>query len=302
MTSTYHGVIVPMVTPFTSDGRIDETSLTRITEYIIEYEAFPFVFGTTGESASIPDALRPPAVKRVVKVSDGKCMVYAGISSNRLQTAIDAAKLYFDIGADVVVAHLPSYYTLTHDQILIYYERLAEQIDGPIMLYNIKNTTHMSIPLEVADKLSHHPNIVGIKDSERNQQRLEKAIAMWRDRPDFSYFVGWGTQLAHGLLLGSNGIVPSSANVAPGLCKKLYDTAVAGKAELAADLQIQHDRISQVYQKNRTLGQSLAALKTMMAFLGLCQPHVLPPLTQLSEVDQKTIAAAMDRIELVKQG
>ena len=91
-----------------------------------------------------------------------------------------------------------------------YYKNLADNIKGPLMLYNIKATTHMSIPVEIIRRLSMHPNIVGLKDSERDLERMEACISISKGREDFAYFCGWAAQSAHSLELGADGIVPST--------------------------------------------------------------------------------------------
>lgn len=294
----FHGVIVPMITPFTEDGKIDEAATVKVTEHLVKNNASPFVFGTTGESASVPDSFRPGFVQTVVNVVAGRTHVYAGISSNCLTAAVEAAKNYFEIGVDAVVSHLPSYYPLTTRQMLNYFEMLADSVPGPLLLYNIKSTTHMSIPLDVVEKLSHHPNVVGLKDSERDIQRLETAIQMWKDRADFSHLIGWGTQLANALLLGSDGMVPSTGNVVPKLFQELFQAAADDDVETAKKLQRETDEIAKIYQSDRTLGESLAALKVMMRELGLCAPYMLPPLTRLSPEDETQIKKQMAALNL----
>ena len=171
-----------------------------------------------------------------------------------------------------------------------YYSRLADSIKGPLMLYNIAATTHMSIPVDVIERLSHHPNIVGLKDSERDMERMEKCIQIAQNRDDFAYFCGWAAQSARSLELGGNGIVPSTGNFVPGMFKQLYDAALAGDMDTANRLQDETNEIAKIYQAGRTLGQSLTALKVMMQTRGLCTPDMLMPLTRLSEAEEAEIA------------
>ena len=190
------------------------------------------------------------------------------------------------------MATLPSYYSLTPEQMENYYKTLADSIKGPLMLYNIAATTHMSIPVDVVERLSKHPNIVGLKDSERDLERMEKCIEIARNNDDFTYFCGWAAQSAHSLELGGDGIVPSTGNFVPGMFRKLYDAAEAGDMETANRLQDETNEIAKLYQAGRTLGQSLTALKVMMQTRGLCTPDMLMPLTRLSEQEEVEIAAA----------
>jgi dihydrodipicolinate synthase/N-acetylneuraminate lyase len=288
-----HGVIVPMVTPFKDDGRLDESAVERILDFFLEAGVFPFVLGTTGEAASVHETMRHRLVNLAAKQTAGKTALYAGISSNCFEASLEAAEKYLDLGVYAVVAHLPNYYPLSSEDIFRYFEVLADHVSGPLVVYNIPQTTHMSIPLDVLENLSRHPNITGVKDSERDLERLEKAIGLWAGRDDFSHLTGWGGQMAHALSLGTDGIVPSTGNLVPGKFAEMVKAADAGDREKAIRIQERTDEISMVYQKGRLQGQSLAALKVMMHEAGLCDPAVLPPLFKLGEEETTAIQTAM---------
>ncbi|MHC4645374.1 MAG: dihydrodipicolinate synthase family protein [Planctomycetota bacterium] len=285
----YHGVVVPMVTPFTDSGQIDIEAAKRVTEHIVAGGACAFVLGTTGEAASVPQEGRPAFVEAAIKQTAGRALTYAGIAGNCFKTSADAAKKYFDLGIDAVVANLPSYYPLTADHMLKYYEALADSVPGPLIVYNITITTHMSIPLDVVEKLSHHPNIVGLKDSEKNEERFKEAIGMWKDRADFAHFTGSAALSTMALLLGSDGIVPSTGNFTPKIYRDLYEAAIAGDADKANELQEKTNGLGRIYQKDRVLSQSLAALKVIMNELGLCGEAVLPPLVRTGAAEKADI-------------
>jgi dihydrodipicolinate synthase/N-acetylneuraminate lyase len=294
----YSGVVVPMISPFTAGGDIDLPAAGRVVEHIVAGGCAPFVLGTTGESASIPLKGRAEFVNVMVKQTHGRAMTYAGIASNCFRESVDAAKAYFDLGVGCVVANLPSYYPLKGEQMLAYYEKLADAVHGPVMLYNITITTHMSIPLDVADKLSKHPNIVGLKDSERNEERMTESIKLWKDRQDFTHVMGCAALSAKALLLGSDGIVPSTGNFVPRMFRELYDAAVKGDAATAERLQRETDEMAKIYQGPRVLSESLAALKAMMNELGLCGAAVLPPLVECGKAERDQIREGMARLSM----
>jgi len=296
----YSGVVVPMITPFTADGEIDIQAAHKVVEHIVAGGCAPFVLGTTGEAASVPIKGRRQFVEAMVKQTKGRCITYAGIASNCFQESVDAGKSYLDLGVDCVVANLPSYYPLHADHMLEYYEKLADSVGGPLMLYNITITTHMSIPIEVADKLSRHQNIVGMKDSERNEERMAESVKLWSNREDFAHVVGCAALSAKALALGSDGIVPSTGNFVPKMFRQLYDAAVKGDTVTAERLQKETDEMAKIYQGSRLLSQSLAALKVMMNELGLCGPAVLPPLVECREGEKAQIRQDMARLNVRK--
>ena len=291
-TKKYNGVVVPMVTPVTPTGMLDKPAVERIIKSFVEAGVSPLLMGTTGEGNSVSTSDGQELIATAVKAAEGKITIYAGLTGTSFIEQLRQAGYYSASGADVIVATLPSYYALTTEQIENYYKTLADSIKGPLMLYNIAATTHMSIPVDVIERLSKHPNIVGLKDSERDLERMEKCIEIARDNDEFTYFCGWAAQSAHSLELGGDGIVPSTGNFVPGMFRKLYDAAEAGDMETANRLQDETNEIAKLYQAGRTLGQSLTALKVMMQTRGLCTPDMLMPLTRLSEQEEAEIAAA----------
>ena len=103
----YKGVIVPMITPFNEDLSIDQGAVKKILDTFLEANVSPFILGTTGEAVSVSDNQKIILVSSVLGHIKKRTKVYVGISENCLQESIDNAKLYAEMGADAVVAHLP---------------------------------------------------------------------------------------------------------------------------------------------------------------------------------------------------
>ena len=289
MKKKYHGVVVPMVTPVKENGTLDTQAVERIIAFFAQAGVSPLLMGTTGEGNSVSQQDGQLFVETAVKAAQGRITIYAGLTGNCFAEQLVQAEAYTRAGADVIVATLPTYYALTEEQMENYYRTLADSIKGPLMLYNILATTHMSIPVEVIRRLADHPNIVGLKDSERDLERMAQCIGIAKGREDFCYFCGWAAQSAHSLELGGDGIVPSTGNFVPGMFQQLYEAAVKGDMATANRLQEETNEIAKIYQKDRTLGQSLTALKVMMQTKGLCEPWMLMPLTRLSAAEEQTI-------------
>ncbi len=233
----YRGVVVPMVTPVTEDGMLDVPAIERIIEFFAQNNVAPLLMGTTGEGNSVSASDGLLMVETAVKASKGRILIYAGLTGNCFAEQLRQAEAYTKAGADVIVATLPSYYALTDEQMYGYYKTLANSITGPLMLYNILATTHMTIPVEVVKRLADHPNIVGLKDSERDLERMQQCIAISRDREDFAYFCGWAAQSAYSLSIGGDGIVPSTGNYVPEMFNDLYRAASDGDMTTANRLQ-----------------------------------------------------------------
>lgn len=285
----YRGVVVPMVTPVTEKGALDVPAVERIIEFFAANNVAPLLMGTTGEGNSVSAADGLLLVETAVRAAKGRILIYAGLTGNCFAEQLTQAEAYIRAGADVIVATLPSYYALTEEQMYNYYKTLADSITGPLMLYNILATTHMTIPVDVVKRLADHPNIVGLKDSERDLDRMRQCIEISKKREDFAYFCGWAAQSARSLAMGGDGIVPSTGNYVPEMFAELYEAAVKGDTATADRLQDETNEIAKIYQTGRTLGQSLAALKVMMQTKGLCGTAMLMPLTPLSEAEKQIV-------------
>lgn len=277
MNKKYKGIVVPAITPLNADLTLDSGSVERLFLFFRQHGAHLFILGTTGEFPSLPGSLKLEYIRLAGRLKTDADQLYVGISANCMADSVEHARIALGEGADVVVCNIPSYYQLSEAQILKYFETLAEKIPGPLMIYNIPSTTHHSIPLPLIDKLSHHPNIVGLKDSERNEERLLTALQMWSGRKDFSHLLGWAAKSAVSLLHGGDGLVPSSANLSPGVYTDMLKAVTAGDAAQLNRLQEMSDQLGASYQSG-ALGSSLGALKAMMQKEGLCQPYMMPPL------------------------
>lgn len=295
-----HGIVVPMATPVTPAGALDPDGVRRVVEWLVKGGVHGiFLLGTTGEAPSLSPAAKHDLVALGVEHVAGRCAVYTGIGGNSLAESIGAAHQYRRLGVDAVVAHLPSYFPLNGDEMVAYYRRLADEVETPLLIYNMPQTTHMSISLDALTELSTHPRIVGAKDSENDLQRLRGVIAAFARAEHFAVLIGPSVHATVCLRDGADGIVPSSGNLAPRMWRELYEHARAGRWSDAGQMQERLDALAGVYQKGRSLGQSMAALKAAMAGLGLCRPDALPPLATVGGAEQRALAAAVEAAGVV---
>lgn len=289
----HRGVIVPLVTPVTPDGSLDEPAAARLVDHLASNGCGMLVLGTTGEVASLPFALRQRYVEIAVQVTAKRTPVFACPASNCVSFSIETANHYLRTGVDAVVGILPNYFKLESAEMQAYFGRLADGIRGPLMIYNMPATTGMSIPLDVIETLSLRPNVTGLKDSEGTEGRREEVARRFGGRPDFSLFMGIAAHSVPALRLGFDGLVPSGGNLYPERWHRLYQAARQGDWAEAEKLQRQLDAIGAVFQRNRTLGQSLAALKAGLGLRQLCGPAMVPPLMPLSPADQEAVRAEL---------
>jgi len=293
----YHGNVVPMITPVTADGRLDEPALDRTVDSLLAGGSDGiFVMGTTGEGAAIPHEFRHPMVTRTIARVNGRAKFFAGIGDKH-PDEISAGNDYLQAGADAIVSRPPV--GMPPENMLAWFQALLDGINGPVVLYNMPMTTKTSIPLDTVEKLLGHPRLVGIKDSENNPQRLEELLQRFGGKPGFSVFVGVGALMEKGLKLGADGIVPSVGNLIPDVCSQLCAAARTGDWPRADALVARMNAVAALYQKGRTLNESLAVLKAAMHCRGLCDAHVLPPLRPLLAPQLEKLRGEMERLHLL---
>lgn len=294
----YLGVIAPLVTPIDKKGKIDDSSVENLFRFVMKNKNFPFILGTTGEIAFNTINNRDHLARLAVKIVNDKTTLYAGITDNCVGTTIRTAKKYSDYGVNVFVVHLPYFFPLTPDLMMKYFEYVADNSPRPIIIYNIKSVTNMSIPLDVIEKLSYHPNIVALKDSERDYDRVEKLAEKFKDREDFSLFIGWTNKSSQALLLGFDGIIPNTSNLTPGLFQSLYEAASKGDEKTAMEFQERAETLSVLVQNNKPMTRTIPEIKAILNHMNICKPYVQMPLIPLTEEESKILINEYSKLSL----
>lgn len=290
---------MPLVTPFTAQGALDEAALDRLVDaQLAGGVAGIFVLGTTGEGAHVPREFRRRLVARTVARAKKQALVYAGLGDLRLADLSEANE-FFQAGVDVVVAHPPISERVAAEGLLAWFQSLLHRVKGPLMLYNMPATTGVSIPLDAVEKLMSHPKLAGLKDSENNPARHEELLKRFGGKNDFSVFIGVGALMEKGLKLGADGIVPSVGNLIPDVCHQLCLAAAKADWPAADRHSARMNAVAALYQKGRNLNESLAALKGAMHCRGLCALQVLPPLRRVSEAELEKIRHQMAELHLL---
>jgi len=295
----YHGAVVPLVTPFTAEKALDGAALDRLVDaQIAGGVEGVFVLGTTGEGVHVPREVRLRLVRQTVERANKRTKVFVGLGDIR-KSDVSEANEFFHLGVDAVVAHPPIAEKVPAEQLQGWYESLLNKLEGPLLIYNMPPTTGVSIPLDAVEKLLGHPKLAGIKDSENNPQRLEETMKRFGGKKDFAVFVGVGALMEKGLKLGADGIVPSVGNLIPETCHQLCAAAEKSDWAAAENFYSRMNAVSSLYQKGRTLNESLAALKAAASCRGLCSPQVLPPLRKVSDTELEKIRAQMTELHLI---
>jgi len=293
----YEGVIVPMVTPFDSNGKINKEDATKMTRYLLNHSVIPFILGTSGEVYSISLDERDILVNVLLENRKEGVPLITGMGGLTFDDTVREANKYFDWGMQAVVLTLPGYFELKEEQVYEYFRELSDKLNGNIILYNIPATIHNSISVTVADRLSKIENIIGIKDSEFDENRMNLSLNKWKQREDFFYLVGVNEVMHKALKLGADGLVPSTANLAPELYTSMMNSAKNNQFNEVDRIQLQTNEILSIYKNGHLLGESIATLKYLVSLSGMISPFMLSPLTELSEEEKREALRKWEHID-----
>jgi 4-hydroxy-tetrahydrodipicolinate synthase len=267
----FHGIVPPLVTPLKTPEKLDPAGLRRLIRHVVDNGVHGvFILGSTGEFPSLAQKTKERVIEVTVEEVNGKVPVYVGVVDPNFSQVVKNAEFVKKAGGDVIVCQPPFYYPLGDDELVVFYERLAERTELPIILYNIPTLTKVSLSYDVIAKVSRNERIIGLKDSQGDMSYLQAILQYFRNREDFRIFVGVETLIAECVLFHAHGAIPGGANVAPELFVKLYDAAVRRDFKMIDKLQTQVVRLSGIYRHGRYWSSYLKGLKSALSLMGIC--------------------------------
>jgi len=282
------GSIVALVTPMHEDGRVDAAALRRLIDWhIAEGTDCIGVVGTTGESPTVTMEENCDVIRIAVEHAAGRVPIMAGTGANSTAEAIELARFAREVGADCHLSVVPYYNKPSQEGIYRHCRAIAEAVDLPLVLYNVPSRTVADMQPETVLRLAQVPGIVGLKEATGD---IARASWLIKQLPrSFSLYSGDdGTAVAL-MLLGGQGNVSVTANVAPRLMHDLCMAAIEGDVKRATAL---HLRLLPLH-KQLFCEPSPAPTKWAMAQMGLCAEHVRLPIVPLTPAGAELVGQAL---------
>jgi 4-hydroxy-tetrahydrodipicolinate synthase len=228
MTTSLHGVLVALVTPFTVDGSIDHPRLRQLVDRTIDGGVHGVVAcGSTGEFAALSSDERRLVVETVVDQAARRVPVIAQTGSTSTSEAINLTRHAQSAGVDVVMPVAPFYEALTLPETKNYLRRVASSVDIPVMLYNLPSATGVDLSADTVAELARQvQNIRYVKNTTPDMAQAAQLIHHYGDL--VGTFVGWDTLILSSLVAGSAGVMAGTANIIPAEIVDVYDAVRAG--------------------------------------------------------------------------
>jgi 4-hydroxy-tetrahydrodipicolinate synthase len=282
------GSIVALVTPMNEDGSVDYPALrTLIDWHIAEGTDCIGVVGTTGESPTVSAEEHCEIIRVAVQHAAGRVPIMAGAGSNSTHEAIELSRYAREVGADCTLQVVPYYNKPTQEGQYLHFKALAEAVDIPLMLYNVPGRSGADLLPETALRLARVPGIIGIKEATGN---IERACWLIREAPaGFGVYSGDDPTAIAMMLLGGQGNVSVTANVAPRAMHELCVAAMAGDARRAREI---HMKLLPVH-KQLFCEPNPIPVKWALQRLGRCGGALRLPLTPLSPAQQPAVEQAL---------
>jgi 4-hydroxy-2-oxoglutarate aldolase len=298
MSHKFAGIYTPIVTPFGADGEVDARGLaSNVDHYLATKLTGLVVLGSNGEAAQLDDdeADRVIGIVRERVPRDRPMLVGTGRESTR--ATIAACKRAAAIGADAVMARTPAFYKpqMTSENFIKHYTEVADASPVPILLYNVTMYTGVNLLPDAVEKLSEHPNIVGLKDSGNDMLQIGDYLA--RSKPGFTVLAGAAPTLFTSAVLGVHGAVLALAGLVPDLCVQLFEHVRAGRVEEGRALQ------RRLMPLARAIGpvHGVPGLKAALNLLGLAGGTPRPPLRPVAPAAVESLRSLLHSLDLLKE-
>lgn len=272
------GVIVPLLTLFNEQGKINTEATKQLVEFLIErgvHGLFPG--GTTGEGPLLTTEERCQLAATVIQAAAGRVPVIVHTGAITTCETIKLTRHAWAMGAQAAAIIPPYYYHLDEEELFLHFREVARQVpDLPIYLYNNPAVTGHDLSTQLISRLVEEcPNIIGMKDSSGTLDTLA-ACSTLRDG-HFNTACGDDGLILAAMAMGFDACVSGNANVVPELVVALYQTAKEGDLGKARELQRKVDAVRRLLGD----GGNLSLLKGILTQRGLDAGGVRAPLLQV---------------------
>jgi 4-hydroxy-tetrahydrodipicolinate synthase len=287
----FQGSFVAVVTPFRG-GRIDENAYRQLVEFQLESGSAGIVpCGSTGESATLSHEEHADLIRLTVELVKGRAPIVAGTGSNSTREALKLTAVAKQAGADAALLITPYYNKPTQQGLYEHYKTVAEEVDLPIVLYNVPGRTGVSLAPTTIFRLAELKNVVAVKDATGNLEWTSEVIGGC----DLTVLSGDDALTLPMIALGAKGVISVLANVAPGVMAEMVKKALAGDHVTARQIHHRYFRL----MKAMFLESNPIPVKAALEMMGMIGPELRLPLTPIGEAARTQLRDAMARVGLI---
>ncbi len=285
----FRGVGTALVTPFHTDGSLDEGALKRFVDWqITEGVNFLVPCGTTGENPALTADEHRRVVELTVQTANGRVPVLAGAGNNNTARAVELALQAIDLGADGILTITPYYNKPTPDGLRRHFGAQAEAVEKkksgfPMIMYNVPGRTGLNMTAQTTLRMAREiPNVIGVKEASAN---MEQILSILRDRPEgFLVLSGDDAWTLPLLACGADGVISVASNEVPRLMRQMVDDR---------DVAIQN-RLLPLLTGN-FIESNPIPVKAALKLMGVLDNDIVrPPLAPIAEANREKLRAILE--------
>jgi dihydrodipicolinate synthase/N-acetylneuraminate lyase len=291
------GILPALPTAFNTDGSVDFNGTREVVRYVLRAGVHGlWAFGSSAEFTCLAEEERRQILEVIIGEAASRVPVVVGIDDRDLRKVARYAETAALTGATACFVIAPSYYTLTEDETLRYFEYVAERCPLPLVIYDNPSVTKKKIDPRAWMKVANCKKFVALKDSSGDFVRFLSLLAAARSKTSWSVLQGDERLVGVSLLIKAHGAVAALANVFPRLFLEIYNAAMEQKLERVGALQeeiLATAKLFEVLGKD-TDGSFFASLKAGLEVLGLCKRWVAVPFCPVADKDLPKIEKFLD--------
>lgn len=290
--SLFIGSGVAVVTPFNENG-IDFKKLEELLNWHVENNTDAIVIcGTTGEGSTMTDEEKKKAIQTTVEIINKRIPVVAGVGTNNTLKTLELSKFSKEVGADALLVITPYYNKTSKKGLYEHFKIINDQVNLPIMAYNVPSRTGMNITPEDLLNLSTLKNITSIKEASGN---ISQAILYRKLCPQIDLYSGNDDQIVALMSIGAKGTISVAANILPKVIHDMTHHYINGKTNEAIELQLKYlDFINSLFIETNPI-----PIKTALNLIGKNVGNLRLPLVDMEEKNLDILKNEMRKINLI---
>jgi 4-hydroxy-tetrahydrodipicolinate synthase len=287
------GCFTAMVTPFRQDKSLDLEGLRNNVRFQIENGVSGLVpLGTTGESPTVTEEERVAVIKTVVDEVNGKVPVIVGTGSNSTEKTIKETRQAKELGADAALIVSPYYNKPSQEGLYHHFESVAEAVDIPIVVYNIKGRTGVNIETKTLKRIAEFRNITAVKEASGDINQMQDVL---RSIPDFTVLSGDDGMTYNLMALGGKGVISVVSNLMPAKVSELCELMLDGNSEAGEKL---HKELMPIFE-GAFVETNPVPIKVAMNLKGLAAGPVRQPLWDLMPESKEKLVHVLKEMHIV---
>ena len=292
----FTGTGTALVTPFRTDGLLDEAAIRSLVKRQIAAGInFLVPCGTTGESPTLTHAEHLRVVERTLEIAKGKVPVLAGAGGYNTSEVIALANELQQLGADGILSVTPYYNKPTQEGLFQHFKAIASAVNLPIILYSVQGRTGVNIEPSTVLRLSQIPNIVGIKEASGSIAQMGAILNLVPK--DFLVLSGDDSLTLPLIALGGRGLISVASNEIPAEMTRLVQSALAGDFVEARRLHFQYLSLMDI----NFVESNPIPVKAALAEMGLLQPVWRLPLVAPKPENLARIRGVLESLNLAER-